>query len=296
MQIIKKIFKLIFGQKLFIFLKDIYRNESFVNLKELRSWSDNGSYVQSVEEAINDYKKFKRFKSDKRYQFVLEHATFEQGLQNIEIIKKNNIELLDNNNFSKFKLNDLIGSPKIYNYGSVYGNISPTTIAYIKVLSDLMSLFKINEINTIAEIGAGYGGQALIIDQFTKKIEFTLFDLKPVLKLTEKYLESFNLNGSFNTKTLNEESYTNKYDLIISNYAFSELPKKTQILYLEKVLIKSKRGYLIMNSGSPYKKNKDDSQLNYDEIVKYLPSCEVLTETPLTSENNYLLVWGNNKN
>ena len=51
-----------------------------------------------------------------------------------------------------------------------------------------------------------------------------------------------------------------------------------------------------MNSGSPYKKNRDDSQLNYDEIVKYLPNCEVLTETPLTSENNYLLVWGNNKN
>jgi len=292
MEIIKKIIKSIFGKKIFEFLKNIYRNESFVNLEEIRSWSDNGTYVKCVEEAITNYKKFKKFKSDKRYQFVLEHASQEQGQQNLEIIKKDNPELLNKKNISTFKANDLLGSPKTYNYGKEYGNFSPTTITYIKVLSDLHSLFNLDDIKTISEIGCGYGGQTFIIDQFTKKIQFTLFDLKPVLKLTEKYLDSFNLNGSFKIKTLNEEDYNSEYDLVISNYAFSELPKKTQLIYLEKVLSKSRRGYLIMNSGSPYKKNHDSSQLEYDQIIKHLPKCRVLPEEPLTAKDNYLLVWG----
>ena len=293
MKIIKKIIKKIFDKKIFLFLKNIYRNESFVNLQEIRSWSDNGSYVKCVEDALYNYKKFNKFKSDKRYQFVLEHASYKGGLENLKIIEKNNPDLLNEKNFTKFKLNDLIGTPKTYDYGKIFGDLSPTTIAYIKVLSDLKTLFNLNEIKTIAEIGVGYGGQSLIIDQFTKKIEFTLFDLKPVLKLTEKYLDSFNLNGSFKIKSLNQESYNSEYDLIISNYAFSELPKETQILYLEKILSKSKRGYMIMNSASPHKKNLGNSQLNYDEIIKYLPTCKVLPEMPLTSQNNYLLIWGN---
>ena len=37
---------------------------------------------------------------------------------------------------------------------------------YAKVLSDILVLFKKKNLKKIAEIGAGYGGQFLILDQF----------------------------------------------------------------------------------------------------------------------------------
>ena len=101
-------------------------------MEEIRSWSDNGTYVKCVEEAITNYKKFKKFKSDKRYQFVLEHASQEQGHQNLEIIKKDNPELLNKKNISTFKANDLLGSPKTYNYGEEYGNFRLQLLLILK--------------------------------------------------------------------------------------------------------------------------------------------------------------------
>ena len=165
----------------------------------------------------------------------------------------------------------------------------------MNVLSNLESLFAFKKIGKIVEIGIGYGGQTLIIDQYFPKIEFTLLDLAPVLELSKKYLNSFNLNGSFINKTLNEHDYNTQYDLVISNYAFSELPKETQILYLNKILTKSSRGFLVMNSGSPLQKNINENQLNYIDIKKYIPLAEFLPEIPKTSESNYILIWGRDK-
>ena len=50
MEIIKKIIKSIFGKKIFEFLKNIYRNESFVNLEE----------ISANKEKINERSKTKR--------------------------------------------------------------------------------------------------------------------------------------------------------------------------------------------------------------------------------------------
>ena len=58
-----------------------------------------------------------------------------------------------------------------------------------------------------------------------------LFDLPKVNKLIERYLNSHLLKGSYKTTTLNQE-ISEKYDLVISNYAFSELPKSLQIKYI----------------------------------------------------------------
>jgi hypothetical protein len=57
------------------------------------------------------------------------------------------------------------------------------------------------------------------------------------------------LKSSYHTTSLNQHQGDVIYDLVISNYAFSELPSELQTRYIEKIILKAKRGYLTINSG-----------------------------------------------
>jgi len=271
--------------ELFFKIKTKFKN--FGTIKRLRSESDNGLYLNTVKEATQNEKKFNNFKSNQFYKGILEHVTYEYGLDYINIIKKDT-DLLDKIN--DFLVNDEIGNPTRYFYDDLKTKISPSTLRYIKVASDIKKLFK-DEINNIIEIGSGYGGQYLILDQIQKINHYTLVDLYDVTKLIEKYLECHLLNSSYETKTINQITGHKPYDLVISNYAFSELPSETQIKYIEKVLLNSKNGYLTMNSG--IEKSDFKKHLSLEELKKYLKGSIILEEQPNTSEGNYILVWGN---
>ena len=229
--------------------------KNFFSIKSLRSESDNGLYSIAVQEALTNKKKFNNFKSNIFYQDILEHVNYPQGLEYLNIIKRDSNLL---NNIDKFLINDQIGNPKKYYYEELKTKISPTTLRYIKVASDIKKIFK-DEITNIVEIGCGYGGQYLILDQVMKINHYILMDLHNVNKLIEKYLEHHLLNSSYETKTINQLQSNKQFDLVISNYAFSELPPQTQISYIKKILLNSKNGYLTMNSGkenSNYKNEK----------------------------------------
>lgn len=262
-------------------------SKEFVCAENLRSASEDGLYVKAVENAVKNYKAFRSFKSNPYYQRVLEHVTFDQGQSYLEILKNDSPEILDK--ISLLKLNDLIGNPKKFEY-ELIGEISPTTLRYAKVASDLKLLFGSLDNFSIVEIGCGYGGQMLVIDQIFNIKKYLLFDLPPVLNLIQKYLESHLLNSSYETSTLNQHHNMRDFDLVISNYAFSELPSPLQIKYIEKVLSKSKRGYLTMNSGLG--NNALSNPLKIDDLKKYLPNIEIIEEKPLTGSDNYIICWG----
>jgi hypothetical protein len=112
-----------------------------------------------------------------------------------------------------------------------------------------------------------------------------------VLILAGKFLESHVLNCSYKLSTLNQKSGEDNYDLVISNYAFYEIPKEIQLMYIRKIMRKCKRGYLIMNSG--LQKNKvSQNKLTITELRRLLPKFEVEKEDPLTHPDNYVIVWG----
>lgn len=260
--------------------------ESFIASTGNRSTSDNGRYVSFVESALNDYNIFSKFKQHPHYTEILEHVSEDQGRQFLEIIKEQTPKFFENINL--FKINDLIGSPTICDYNGI--KISPSTLRYVKVASDIAKFFGKYIGDKIVEIGTGYGGQYLILDKIYQFTKYHLFDLEPVLNLNKKYLESFCLNSSYKTSTLNQCSGEEEYDLVISNYAFSELPKHIQKKYIEKVLSKAKRGYLTMNTGLL---SGQDNFLSVNELRGLLPEFEILEETPNTFHGNYLIVWGN---
>ncbi len=81
------------------------------------------------------------------------------------------------------------------------------------------------------------------------------------------------------------------YDLVISNYAFSELPEPVERTYIDKVLSRSKRGYLTMNSGLSDHAGRESEKLTLDELKNLLPPFEIFEEKPY-AKHNYIIVWG----
>jgi phospholipid N-methyltransferase len=273
------------------YLKQRFRRvlfREYISASGNRSESDdNGLYIYAVQRAVKSYRYFSTFKQDPDYQAILEHVSQDQGAVYLDIVRKDNPHLL--NKINDFKKNDLVGSPSLYEYPEI-GLISPTTLRYTKVTSDLLKFFGDSVGDRVVEIGAGYGGQALINDMTFKIKEYEFLDLPPVLTLVSKYLESHILNCGYKLSTLNQKSGDDSYDLVISNYAFSELPTHLQMKYIEKIICKCRRGYMTMNSGMG--NTHPITKLSIDELRKYLPNFEVVPEDPLTAPDNYIIVWG----
>jgi putative sugar O-methyltransferase len=255
---------------------------------EIRSLSDDGSYVPFVIKAANNPAVFERFRSNPAYRRILEHVTESNGQKYLDRILVDNPGFIDR--IDDIKQNDFVGAPITYKYPKI-GEISPTTLRYLKVASDLKKYFGPKIGSKIVEIGVGYGGQMLIIDKLFDVTEYHLYDLPPVLDLVSMYLESYLLNSSYKTVTINQNSGDDSYDLAISNYALSELPSKLQITYIRKILSRARRGYLTMNSGRTDSVFQGDKLL-VEELRVLLPPFEIFEEAPLTGRSNYLVVWG----
>jgi hypothetical protein len=235
-------------------------------------FAEDSSYLKAVKLAVGSSRFFEVFKRDSGYRNILEHVSEGDGQKYLDILKLESPDLLER--IDEFKINDKQGSPITYTYEKI-GMISPTTLRYIKVASDLRKLFGDLSDFTIAEIGIGYGGQMLILDQLWNT-SYCLFDLPPVIELTRKY--TFSILKQ--TQIINEFT---TLDLVVSNYAFSELNTSIQEQYIKNVLCKAKRGYLTMNYIDGF---------SIEELKKKLPNFSIYTETPLTGPNNNLIVWG----
>jgi putative sugar O-methyltransferase len=187
-----------------------------------------------------------------------------------------------------FKQNDRLGKPRTFSFENI-GRISPTTLRYVAVATDIRREFGFSKIDKIVEIGGGYGGQVSILNFLGVFEEYFIFDLPEVQKLIQRYVSS---TGVKRIKFPDlSDSNLQEYDLVISNYAFSELPRKIQDEYLEKVILRSRRGFMLMNSGKENQTGRSTGKISVEELHKLIPNLRELPEVPLTSPDNYLLVW-----
>ena len=271
------------------YIKSPLGNRVFAHRVEYRSDSENGKYGAVVAKAVSDQNAFDGFKRKRAYRKILEHVSRAQGQDYLQIVSSRQDGLLDAA-LKTVLLSDDVGSPVKYQYEGVEPALSPTTLRYLKVASDLKGLFGVG-LDRIAEIGCGYGGQTLVNDQLLDFRHATLFDLPFVNELIRKYLNTMLLNGAYRVTTINE-TLPEPYDLVISNYAFSELPSVLQEAYIRKVVASSRRGYLTMNSGLAG--SRSVGKLSLQQLQDLLPPFEVYEEEPLTSPFNYIIVWGHN--
>lgn len=226
---------------------------------------------------------FEKFKQDPNYTQILEHTSKIQAIEYISCIKNSKLDL---SKIDKFRENDEQGSPSIEYYGDpLFDGISPSTIRYIKTLSDLVNTFKNLDGKKIIEIGVGYGGQCKLINDYFDIQSYHLIDLPEVLELSEKYLNKYNYsNISYGGELLNE------YDLIISNYAITECDKNIQIKYIDDIISKSRHGYITANYISEV---FNINSLSKEEFIKRINKdpLYINSEYPLTFSGNCVMIW-----
>jgi len=248
------------------------------------SVSDNETYPQLCLRASRDMRVFADFRSNPVYNTILEHVTEGQGRQYLEIIAAD-AQLLGA--MDGFRRNDDFGGPRTFEY-PVIGNISPSTLRYVKVLADLKSRFGMLDGFDICEIGVGYGGQCRVINAWFKPATYCLVDIAPALSLARCYLDNYAFPAALSYRTMNELA-PRDYDLVISNYAFTELPRSLQDSYLEKVILRSARGYITYNEITPAEFNSYKAH----ELLRIIPGAKRINEEPLTHAGNCILVWEN---
>jgi putative sugar O-methyltransferase len=234
--------------------------------------------------AAKDSEVFKKFRSSMVMFQALDHVSIDQGKAYISEILKSNLWL---DEFTKvlFRI-DKIGKPKKFKF-SPYGTFSPTLLRYLKVYVDLEKKFGPMRNLKIAEIGVGFGGQASLIGLLSKPISYTYYDIPPVLELTQRFVNALEVPGNFSFLDGRNPKPSNP-DLVISNYAFSELNRDLQNQYLENVILKSPRGYITWN------KLSEDSLDGHSlaELIRLIPNSQIYPEKPYTSDGNAILVWG----
>jgi hypothetical protein len=267
----------------FIFVILLLSLTCLLNAKST-SLSDSSNYLQACQKAITSDEYFKIFKTDPDYQGILEHVSESFGAQYLSIIKKKYPYLYKI--IGQLKINDYLGSPIIYEYPEI-GLISPTTLRYIKVAGDLEHHFGSLDGKSVVEIGAGYAGQALILNRLHKISTYHIFDLLEAVLLQKKYLESHHINNIV-FHNGRKCAKIEKYDIVISNYAFSECIMKIQSLYLKNVIQYARCGYITMNELS-------ENAYTQDELVRILEnygfSVSIIPEEPKTASRNYILVF-----
>jgi putative sugar O-methyltransferase len=250
------------------------------------SISDVDYYKNICREASLDENFFKTFRSDKRYQVILEHVSQEQGWEYLNhIITKNSIKL--NEATIKYcKQVDEHGNPNRFIYPE-FGDISPTILRYLSVLGDIERIHGDLKNKKIVEIGAGYGGQSMLINLFHDIDEYVIIDIPEALELIKKFLQTNNIDTKkyrFLSPKDVEKMEHEKFDLLISNYAFSECYKNIQDLYIEKIVNKSKNFYMVVNF-------INQSVYDLESLLKKLDgNIKIYEEEPNTCLSNKLLV------
>ena len=289
MLILDASYKLIdFPSRLYFFIKNYLSHESMFSTSN-RSDSDSTPYTKFVASAITNEKKLNNFRTDYKYRLILEHVDFKLGNEYHRRLTPETIDFYRLNpnlvNLSK------VGSPRTFYYPKL-GWISPTIIRYLYVNQRINELFGETIFQRIAEIGIGFGGQFAVTSTSLNLKEFSLYDLPVVLELAEQTLDKAELLSNIFTKKSINPVESENYDLVISNYAFSELPEEIQRDYIFKMLGKSRCGYITMNSGRSNISGRSSGKMSLAEIVELLPTCEILEEDPKTGPDNYIIVWG----
>ena len=252
----------------------------------MNSISNNKSYPQICLAASEDDSIFNKFKTIPAYTEILEHTSVQVGLEYLNIIKRDNPQLLEPKYLEKFKQNDVYGGSSRYDYTDAL--IAPSTLRYIKVLSDLIKIFGNLNGFKIAEVGGGYGGQCKIINDYFNIESYHIIDLPEVNKLSKKYLQKLNVdNVRFSSV---EDLSIDSYDLFISNYAYTELDASLQNIYKANIIDTSKNGYMICNFISGIFMDNIDFY-SKDDLINIKEKVEILNEEPLTHPSNFILTW-----
>ena len=254
------------------------------------SLSDYDRYKALCHKAANDPLSFEVIRRHPDYMAIVESLGTEDGAEYAAFAMRNDPTIFDR--AAELRRNDDFGGPFLCTYEPI-GSFSPTTLRYVKVATDLRRLFGSLDGMRIAEIGGGYGGQCRILHALNEIGRYTIFDLEEPLALTRTYLSKFGIGDVRLTQLSAAEP--DDYDLVISNYALSEIRTDLQDAYLEKAVLRSRHGYIIYNQEA-FQKNHPNFSYRAEEIQERIPNAKIISGFPElpkadTKYNNVLIFW-----
>jgi hypothetical protein len=239
------------------------------------SFSDVDSYLSVCRSAATDDEVFKVFRRHPDYLNILEHVTPDLGQSYLDEINRNDPSTLLY--MIALKNNDAVGSPLLADYAGI-GSVSPTTLRYIKVATDLRKLFATLNNKRVVEIGGGYGGQAKIAKLLWPSVDYTIIDLPEPLMLIERYLSALGVYG-VKLVPMHRSQEVVSSDILISNYAMTECEPSVMAAYSE-ICKRSAHGYITGNA---------EEALLF-KLLKPVQPCRY-EEVPRTGPNNFMCVW-----
>lgn len=212
------------------------------------SASDFKNYTELCKEASINDEVFNTFRSNPNYNEILEHVYPPLGLDYLNHALEINKQVVDENVINIFRKIDYHGNSRKYNFPNI-GPLSPTILRYFSVLGDINRLYGSLDDKIIVEIGAGYGGQSMMINLFHNIKKYIIVDLPEAIALIKKFLLKNNMDLSKYEFYSYDTVPDIKSDYLISNYGFSECFKEVQDVYLDKLINKTKNFYMIINLG-----------------------------------------------
>lgn len=244
------------------------------------SLSDTVAYRLVCQEAATNPEVFKSFRRHPAYTRILEHVTRTQGEAYL-----NKLDPWMVLHPEWFKKNDEHGDPMRFEYGDGVGLVSPTTLRYVKVATDLRNMFgSAIERAHVIEVGGGYGGQARILRALFP-VSYTILDLPEALMLAETYLKKFGIDK--HVMLIDGERFAKPDttiglpgDLFLSNYALTECSPEVMAVYIKRVALNCPRGYITGNA---------QEKALFEQLAPVKPRR--LDEDPKTSPDNFICVW-----
>lgn len=245
-------------------------------------------YREACLKASQDDEYFKIFRRTGNFCGIVELAN-----QALGQVFYNHILSLPGNipDIDAFSRLDEIGNPYRYMYkpNTYY---SPTLLRYIAIGDHISRLFQLPDNSSIVEIGAGFGGQCYVLSKMLTFGKYYIYDLPETCALINKVLKLLEVKDYCCIDDLSLPLPVDSIDLVISNYAFSECDVALQMDYIDKVISKAQRGYVIYNhlsSGSGIR------SLTVEEFINILKGYglnpKVEREFISTHHSNQLITW-----
>jgi putative sugar O-methyltransferase len=251
---------------------------------------DNGqieNYLKSCLEFSSSEEKFSNFKRDPRYKVILEHIS--KSDSDLYVSKMKGYHSLNEYQLQRFRENDKYGGSEIFNY-DFFGDMSPSTIRYIKNSLDIFDYFRGKNIKNIVEIGGGYGGLCKTLSVLFDFDNYVIIDLPEVNKLSNKYLNKFKeLKDKITQISFDEIECIENIDLVISNYAFSECSRNIQEKYYNNIILNTKYFYVTYNTIC-------QNNINHSEFIDICRNkFSILVENDINSSHLNYVLYGTKK-
>lgn len=189
------------------------------------------------------------------------------------------------NYWIEMRKNDSIGEPSLVSTPA--GEFAPTTLRYACQIADAISKRVTFVDKHVVEIGGGYGGFARLVTSLYSPKSYTIIDIVEASTLARRYNAQLgSIIVSQDCETYNVENV----DVVISNYAVSELSADEQQRYFDNVIRKSSSGYITWNAQPRYS-NEQESLSVWLNRFKEMNVNVAVDNEKIHKSDNTIISW-----